>query len=303
VSSRRRYINRDLNVERISNNAGLLVESPLWDHRNNTLYWVDIHKSELWSWSKIDQVRLVARFDGYVSGVWLARGGNLVVACEGGIGVVNPETGKFCHISGAPNLDVTLRFNDGAVDKKGRLLLGTMGRTEADYSRPVGELYRISYDGQSELLLTGLTISNGADWSRDGKILFVADSMNRRILTVPYEAKWPMVADECQNFPFPSMDGLPDGLCVRSDGALVVASILSGQILVLSSSGETLEEIDLPVSCPTACCFGGPDLSTLFVTTSTHILPPEHMEELAGSPLALEGHGFGLQANIFGELN
>lgn len=290
-------------MEKLSKNTGLLVEGPLWDHRNGTLYWVDIHKGELWSWCETDKDRLVTQFDGYVSGVWLARGGNLVVACEAGIGLVTAETGSFRHISGAPNLDTSLRFNDGAVDKRGRLLLGTMGRREEDFCRPVGELYRISYDGQSELLLTGLTISNGADWSPDGEMLFVADSMNRRILSVPYNAKWPQVADECQNFPFPCTDGLPDGLCVRSDGAIVVASILSGQILVLSSSGETLEEIELPVSCPTACCFGGPDMSTLFVTTSTHTLPRDHTEELAGSPLALVGHGFGLQANIFGELN
>jgi sugar lactone lactonase YvrE len=42
------------------------------------------------------------------------------------------------------------------------------------------------------------------------------------------------------------------------------------RVLKLSPSGELLQQIDLPVRCPTCIAFGGPDLRTLYVTSATH---------------------------------
>ncbi|MGH8677892.1 MAG: SMP-30/gluconolactonase/LRE family protein, partial [Burkholderiales bacterium] len=47
--------------------------------------------------------------------------------------------------------------------------------------------------------------------------------------------------------------------------------------------GRLDRTLELPVQCPTSCQFGGPDLSSLFVTTARQRLTPE---ELAKQPLA-----------------
>jgi L-arabinonolactonase len=39
--------------------------------------------------------------------------------------------------------------------------------------------------------------------------------------------------------------------------------------------GSLLQEITLPVSCPTKCAFGGPQLEDLFITTSRAALEEE----------------------------
>ncbi|MEM1442547.1 MAG: SMP-30/gluconolactonase/LRE family protein, partial [Verrucomicrobiota bacterium] len=44
-------------------------------------------------------------------------------------------------------------------------------------------------------------------------------------------------------------------------------------------SGEILDKIELPVTGPTSCTFGGPDLKTLFITTGKF---PNVEEENAG---------------------
>ena len=47
--------------------------------------------------------------------------------------------------------------------------------------------------------------------------------------------------------------------------------------------GRLVQAVELPVSRPTSCAFGGPDLATLFVTTARHGLTDG---QLAAQPRA-----------------
>ena len=66
---------------------------------------------------------------------------------------------------------------------------------------------------------------------------------------------------------FAGEDGMPDGLCVDSEGCVWCALYGGGRLVRLSPTGERLDTLPLPVPNVTACCLGGPDLRTLFVTT------------------------------------
>ncbi len=57
------------------------------------------------------------------------------------------------------------RMNDGACDPQGRFWAGTLAD---DHHAGGGALYRLDRDGRIELVLDGLTISNGIGWSPDG---------------------------------------------------------------------------------------------------------------------------------------
>ena len=70
------------------------------------------------------------------------------------------------------------------------------------------------------------------------------------------------------------------------------------------TAGFTLQPnsvIDLPVSQPTSCAFGGPGLKTLYVTTARQKLSPEALagQPLAGSLLALDVGVAGLPEPAF----
>jgi len=43
---------------------------------------------------------------------------------------------------------------------------------------------------------------------------------------------------------------------------------LAASLLRLSPAGEVLQVVETPIPCPTMPCFGGPDLQTLFITSS-----------------------------------
>ena len=60
---------------------------------------------------------------------------------------------------------------------------------------------------------------------------------------------------------------MPDSLCVDSEGCVWCVLYGGGKVVRLSPAGERLDTLPLPVPNVTACCLGGPDLCTLFVTT------------------------------------
>ncbi|WP_375573089.1 SMP-30/gluconolactonase/LRE family protein [Ahrensia marina] len=276
---------------RFSDHSSVLAEGPMWDHRTDTLYWVDIDAGALWAKRSGHPSRKLYEDADYLCGVWLADNGGFIIAGGAGLHVLNAEGAPLAHPLATPQIGANMRLNDGGIDPQGRLVIGTMGREEPDFAQPLGALYRLSADGAIETLVEGLTISNGVGWSPDGRTLYLADTIKKRILIIAYGTlDGPIEADGCTAI---ALDGLPDGLCVSADGSLLVAMITAGQIIRLSPTGEVLETLPLPVSCPTACCFGGSDFKMLFITTSTHLLPPDHDEADAGFVLSLMDAGQG----------
>ena len=69
-------------------------------------------------------------------------------------------------------------MNDGACDPQGRFWGGTLAD---DHHEGGGALYRLERDGGVELMLDGLTISNGVGWSPDGRTMYLVDSGPRVI--------------------------------------------------------------------------------------------------------------------------
>lgn len=72
-----------------------------------------------------------------------------------------------------------------------------------------------------------------------------------------------------------------DGMCLDLDGNIAATNgwEVSGpgpMITVFSPTGRVLETHPVPANRPTNCCFGGPEMTTLFVTsTQGHLLKAE----------------------------
>jgi sugar lactone lactonase YvrE len=288
-----------MNTLRISESAGVLPEGPIWNHRTDALLWVDIDAGTLVRWTAGLHIETVWTDPDCISGVWLACGSNLVVAAGAGAKIFSNDGQLVAAVAGAPALDATLRFNDDAFEARGRLLVGTMARNAEYFSSTLGGPFRIDGGGDYKILVDGLTMSNGWGWSPDGNSMYLEDSMRHRILVISYESTdWPVRADACSAITIPEDLAVPDGLRVRSDGTLKVAAILGSKILEIDPQVEIDRSLALPLRCPTSCCLGGKEMDTLFITTSTRLLKPEHDDHSAGHVLALSGQGRGLHGMV-----
>ena len=157
-----------------------------------------------------------------------------------------------------------MRFNDGKVDREGRFVCGTMGI----HAEPKGELHRVAADGRSRILANGVRISNSLCFSPDGRTMYFADSLDRAVRAYRYSADDEAPIDEPRIFVDTSAFGSgPDGATVDCDGCVWVALVLAGRIARFTPAGVLDRLVEAPTDMPTCMAFGGPDLSTLYVTS------------------------------------
>jgi sugar lactone lactonase YvrE len=223
-------------------------------------------------------------------------GGGVVVGLPGGLYLLD-------DLDGAPlvplEADVLVnRTNDGACDAQGRLWVGTMALDERS---PSGALYRVDADLLVTQVLVGTTISNGLGWSPDGAHFYFVDSPTRRVdvfacdpETGALGARRPLVTVDVD-------DAVPDGMAVDAEGCLWVALHGGWGLHRYSPHGELLDEVRLPVAKVTSCCFGGPHLKDLCVTTRRESLSDAELAQqpLAGALLCLDPGVAGLPTNAF----
>jgi sugar lactone lactonase YvrE len=158
------------------------------------------------------------------------------------------------------------RMNDAACDPQGRLWAGTVAD---DHHAGGGALFRLDLNGLTELMLGGLTISNGLGWSRDGRTMYLADSGPRVVLSFAFDGERGTISRRRVLIELREEVGTPDGLTVDADGDLWVAVFGAGRVHRYSPGGELRQTLRVPALETTSCGFAGPGLGRLYVTTAT----------------------------------
>lgn len=134
---------------------------------------------------------------------------------------------------------------------------------------PFKGVYRISKDGQVQLLTKELNEPNGLAFSPDGKKLYVDDSAQKNIRVYDFHpdgtlAKGQIFGDETAG----PKQGVPDGMKVDTDGNLYVVG--PHGIWVWNSQGVHLGTIVVPEQ-PANLAWGDADYSTLYITAGTSV--------------------------------
>jgi sugar lactone lactonase YvrE len=158
------------------------------------------------------------------------------------------------------------RMNDAACDPQGRFWAGTLAD---DHHAGGGALYRLDRNGQTELMLDGLTISNGLGWSPDGATMYLVDTGPRVIHAFTFDGEQGTISDGRVLSTVAEEVGGPDGLTVDADGDLWVAIYGGGRVHRYSPDGALRQVLVVPAKQSTSCAFAGPGLRRLYVTTAT----------------------------------
>lgn len=263
-----------------------LGEGPLWHPGRGQLFWFDILAG-----------RLLARdggatrhwdFDGTVSAAGWVDDTTLLVASDSALLHFDLGTGASEVVAPLEPDMPGNRPNDGRADPWGGFWLGTMDR---DGTAPTGAIYRY-YRGEVRRLFAPITIPNAICFSPDGGHACFSDTVTGQVQRVRLEPAngWP--AAEPEVFLDLRAERLnPDGAVMDADGVFWNAQWGASRVAAYDADGQFLRAVAVPArqsSCP---AFGGPDLTTLFVTSARQGLSTEVLEAepLNGQTFAAEG--------------
>ncbi|WP_210589363.1 SMP-30/gluconolactonase/LRE family protein [Streptomyces sp. GESEQ-35] len=266
-----------------------LGEGPTWDTDGRRLLWIDILGARLHTYEPLSGRRTIRALDQHIGAVKPRTGGGLVLNLRDGVALLDPDdTFRWLHHEPVPGR----RANDAAVAPDGSLWAGTMRYDEAPGG---GTLTRLTDDGSAETVLDDVAVSNGTGWSPDARLMYYIDSPTRRVDIFDHEDG--RIANRRPFVDIEDGAGFPDGLTVDADGCVWVALWDGGAVRRYTPTGDLDRVIPLPTPRITACTFGGPDLTDLYITTARVGLKTPH--PMAGSLLVVPTAGKGLRQPKF----
>lgn len=244
-----------------------LGECILWCERTARLLWTDIEGATLWihapdsgqtwSWRLPERLGCFALTQdddclllGLASRLALFRFSS---------GVLTP----ICDVE--PDLPHT-RINDGRCDRQGRFVFGTFN--QSDGHAPIGAIYRLNRDLSLEALpLPKVGIANSICFSPNGATMHWCDSPQKIIHCCDYGVDG-SITNQRVFADLRREIGEPDGSTVDADGHLWNARWGGSRLVRHAPDGSVDRMFQLPVAQPSCVTFGGPGLSTVYVSTA-----------------------------------
>jgi sugar lactone lactonase YvrE len=269
-----------------------LGECPLWCAEDHCLYWLDIvgltinrfdpriGSNKAWSLPS-------------VPGCFAFRSGSgAVIAAQDGIYDMDFSTGLIKRVFNPAHDAEKFRFNDGKTDRQGRLWVGTV-RADMGMDNSGSAYYK--FDGRSLVeAISSVGMANGTAFSPDGTTMYRAQTTDRKIFAYDYDTVSGTPSRERVFAVVPDSLGMPDGATVDSEAAYWVALTAGpegGQAGVarFTQDGRLDAYFEAPVPLPTMIAFGGPDMSTLFITSGRlQAWMKYRVPDAAGSIFAVE---------------
>jgi sugar lactone lactonase YvrE len=266
--------------------GALLGEGPRWDAVAQRLLWVDIEGRALHLFDPARGEDRAIQLGDRIGSAAPTDDDGVLVALADRLALVDLESESVQTLVEIPHGE-EMRLNDGACDPAGRFWVGSVA---LDFAPAAAALYRYSGEGGLDRMLEGVTISNGLGWSPDGRTMYYVDSMAYRIDAFDFDLATGAISERRPLTVIERGGGIPDGLAVDDEGGIWVALWGRAAIRRYSPDGELERVLDVPADNVTACCFGGVDGRSLYVTSASVDLSEEkrRARPLAGSVFVTE---------------
>lgn len=282
-----------MDVRCVVNAHDRLGEGPCWSSREGRLYWFDIKGKRLAWYEPATEASGSFNLPMRASAAAARSQGGLLMATEKGLAVCDPDKGTI-EVVRPYALPPGFRTNDGKIDPDGNFWWSTM---DDDGGKRPAAVFRTRPDLETERVLEGIHIPNTVSFSPDGKTLYMTDSKLQTIFAHD-------MADlsKVRRFAHTAgQQGSPDGGAVDVHGYLWNAHWGAWRVVRYAADGRTDMVVKMPVEQPSSCAFGGPDMTTLFVTSAWDDLTPQARaaQPIAGGLFAVETGVKGLALPLF----
>ena len=237
-------------------------EDPRW--RGEQLWFSDMDAKAVMCVGLNADLEKVVEVAGTPSGLgWLPDGDLVVVSMQDR----RLLQGKGTDLVERANLwdFASFHCNDMMVTGEGRAFIGNFGFDfEAMDPFAPGEIITVSPDRSPKVAAEGLAFPNGIVTTPDEKTLIVSETLGERLTAFDIGADGELTnrrtwADLKQM--------TPDGITMDVEGAVWVASPVSGGVFRVKEGGEITDVVRVE-SQAYSCSLGGEDGRTLFMTTS-----------------------------------
>ena len=238
-------------------------EGPLWDATRDALVIVDMERGALVEVTP-DGRTTRHELGGVAAAIRPRAAGGYVLAVARGFQLLTAEFALDGPVVPAFS-DEGLRMNDGGCDPQGRFYCGSMAYDETPGA---GTLYRFDPDRSVQEVIGDLTIPNGLQWTADGRTALHVDTPTNRIDAYDFDPGTGAFTNRRPFAVIPDGAGHPDGMAIDEQDGVWVALWGGGAVRHYTADGALAQVFEVDAKDVTACTFGGPDLSTLYITTS-----------------------------------
>jgi len=223
----------------------------------------------------------------------------LAITLRRGLATFDPTTRELVRLHEPEREREGNRFNDGKCDARGRFWGGTM---DFAASARTGALYCFDAAGQATRAIDLCwRVTNGPTWTRDGRTMLVNDTVQRRVVAYAFDPVTGAVGASREWLTLP-IGHHPDGMTTDAAGRIWIAH-WGGACVTCHDPDTALElaRIALPTDHITNVAFGGPALTTLFISSARAELSDAQRaaQPLAGALFAVETDAVGLEPHRF----
>ncbi len=251
-------------------------EGPRW--HAGALWFSDMHFHRVMTVEPDGRSEVVVEVPNRPSGLgWLPDGRLMNVSMTERRVLRLEESENRLH---AEHADIaSFHCNDMVVDGAGRAYVGNFGfDLDAGAHLEPAALVRVDPDGGARVVADGLKFPNGTVITPDGGSLIVAETFGACLTAFDIEDDGSLT----RRRQWARLEGaFPDGICLDAEGAIWVASPVSGEVMRVREDGEVTERIAVETQ-PYACMLGGADRRTLFICTAASSHPDICRERQSG---------------------
>ena len=285
-----KLINSDAKIEILAKGFEW-SEGPIWSKKLNSLLFSDVPNNVIYKWNEKNGLSVFAKPIGYsgkvpnnkkagTNGLTIDSDGNLIVCMHGDRMIAKVENLNIENVSSiieSYNKKLFNSPNDLVYDSKGNLFFTDppYGLLEGDNDKlkeiPFNGVYKLSHDGNLDLLIKNLTRPNGISISNDEKTLYVANSDNNNPIIMKYELSEDGVKNPRVFFDGKKLakkdEGLFDGLKVHPSGNVFATG--PGGVLIIKENGDHIGTIRTEVR--TANCAFDNKFEYLYMTSDMYL--------------------------------
>lgn len=252
-------------MELLSQKRCVIGEGPIWNEFDHKLYHVNGLENEICMIDPATGELAVRKLDFPVAALAFSKRGEMLISCPDGAFYLDSDGTR------TPLYDTDvfeIRYgNDAKVGPDGRFYIGTQSSKRFGAGDQIdGKLYSIDKNGKVKILLDGLILSNGFDWSMDEKRFYHTDSDTSVIKEYSFDKGNGEISYTGRQVRIPGVDGF----AIDKNDFLYVACWGRGYIAVVDTADMQIKDhIDVPAKIPASCCFAGEEMDKLVVVTAT----------------------------------